>query len=172
MIKRLYLFNNLAANQSVSLPNLNKDLQQPLFEGLTSPKANLNVLTSYLLQSPQLAIDFTPSFTPNSTKISKLKLTATLADSVTLNYVNAGIYTSSFAALATTFESTLTHNDRSNVYNSPLSFTANGNIGFNTVLTELNLKPTRNETELNRVNAALTRDITLLADLRLVYMLF
>ena len=172
MIKRLYLFNNLAANQSVSLPTLDVNLRKPSFSKFTSPRINLNVLTSYLLQSPQLATDFTPSFTPNLTKISKLTSVATPTEPLTLNYVNSGIYTSSFATLATTFESTLAHNDRSNVYSSPLYLPDVTTMGFDTSLVELNAQSTRNEITPHQVNAALTRDLTLLTDLRLVHMLF
>ena len=172
MIKRLYLFNNLAANQSVSLPTLELNSQKPSLSTFTSPRINLNVLTSYLLQSPQLATDFTSSFTPNLTKISKVASIATPTEPLTLNYVNTGIYTSSFATLATTFESTLAHSDRNNVYSSPLYLPDVTTTGFDTTLLELKGNSTRNEPTFNQANVALTRDLTLLADLRLVHMLF
>ena len=172
LVKRLYFFNNLTANQSVSSPVVSLPTQQLPLSTAAAPQLNLQVLTTYILQNPHLASDFRQSLVPNLTNSSKTTYPNASKEPLTLNYTNYGVYTNSFATLATEFASTAVHNDRSNVYVSPLTFENTQKTIFTTTLSGLTTDTLANTTSLKTTNISVARELTALSDLRLIYMLF
>ena len=168
----MYFFNNLTANQSVSSPVVSLPTQQLPLSTAASPQLNLQVLTTYILQNPHLASDFRQSLVPNLTNSSKTTYPNASKEPLTLNYTNYGVYTNSFATLATEFASTAVHNDRSNVYVSPLTFENTQKAIFTTTLSGLTTDTLANTTSLKTTNISVARELTALSDLRLIYMLF
>ena len=168
----MYFFNNLTANQSVSSPVVSLPTQQLPLGTAAAPQLNLQVLTTYMLRNPHLASDFRQSLIPNLTNSSKTIDRSTSKEPLVLNYTNYGVYTNSFATLATEFASTAVHNDRSNVYVSPLAFASTQKATFTTTLSDLTTDIVANETSLKTTNISVARELTALSDLRLIYMLF
>lgn len=171
LVKRLYFFNNLMANQSVSSPAVHTPAKQ-LSLDTAAPQLDLQVLTTYMLQNPHLASDFKQSLIHNPINSSKTVYTRASKEPLTLNYTNYGIYTTNFAALATEFVSTVARNDRSNVYASPLTFENNQKLTFTTTFSSLKKNMITNATSSNATNTSVSRELTALSDLRLIYMLF
>ena len=172
MIKRLYFFNNRLSNQSVSSPLVRTSTPQLSLDSTSAPQFDLQVLATYMLQNPHLTSDFKQSLIPNLMTMSKTTYTDTIKEPLILNYSNYNIYTNSFATLATAFVSTSAHNDRSNAYISPLILKDNQKVTFTTSLSNLTTNVVSSIPFSKVSSTSLSRELTALQDLRLIYMFF
>ena len=172
LIKRFYFFNGLQTNQSVLAAQPQKLNVNNPSTSITSLQPTLKVFATQLLANPTLTSDLKPAFHVTS---SSLDLPSTLPESVTpvmLNYVNTGMYTTSFATLVTNFSSNLSYNSRNSYYN-PLC--SGGYLPHSYVSTSLDgLSPNTQPLKPSTINNSLglTRDATYLSDLKLLTLFF
>lgn len=167
LLKRLYLFNNLQASKSsltVQPSSSNKSL-------ITTPNPKLDsdlpMFTTALLSNPALATDFSTGFHP--TYSSTGRVSSRTNQPITLFYSNSSLYTSSFAKLASTFESNLASTNRTALYNSPLQLASVGTPYASTTLDGLSGISTYSKPEST---LGMSRDAVFLADLQMFALLF
>ena len=172
LIKRFYFFNGLQTNQSVLAAQPQKPTTPNPSSSLENLQPTLKVFATQLLANPALATDLKPAFHTTTTSPESPSLSSESVTPVMLNYVNTGMYTTSFATLVTTFGSNLSYNSRNSYYN-PLC--AGGISTHFTTTTSLEGLSTNNQPSKLPSGASsleLTRDVTYLSDLKLLTLFF
>ena len=172
LIKRFYFFNGLQTNQSVLAAQPQK---LSTFGPATSAEAlqpTLKVFATQLLANPTLTTDLKSAFHATN---APTELTSSSFESTTpvmLNYVNTGMYTTSFATLVTTFGSNLSYNSRNSYYNPLCSESDLGHLNVQTSLDGLSLNSQPSTLPSTFNSLGLTRDVTYLHDLKLLTLFF
>ena len=172
LIKRFYFFNGLQTNQSVLAAQPQKINTTNLLTSTEGLQPTLKIFATQLLSNPTLTSDLKSAFYTANTTVNHSTFSSESATPVMLNYVNTGMYTTSFATLVTTFGSNLSYNSRNSYYN-PLC-TGQGSKYSNVVTVLDGLSPTAQPVKFSLTNNSLelTRDATYLADLKLLTLFF
>jgi hypothetical protein len=172
LIKRFYFFNGLQTNQSVLAAQPQKLSTTSSPASADSLQPTLKVFATQLLANPILTTDLKPAFHAVSTPMELSFSSSESVAPVMLNYVNTGMYTTSFTTLVTTFGSNLSYNSRSSYYN-PLCASENFLYSStSTSLDGLSTNPQQAKSPFGAGPLELTRDITYLSDLKLLTLFF
>ena len=172
LIKRFYFFNGLQTNQSVLAAQPQKINANNPLTSTASLQPTLKVFATQLLANPTLTTDLKSAFHVTNNPSDLASNLTESATPVVLNYVNTGMYTTSFATLVTTFGSNLSYNSRNSYYNPLCSIEPLPHSHVSTSLDGLSLNTQPVKQPLISSSLGLTRDATYLSDLKLLTLFF
>lgn len=132
----------------------------------------MKVFATQLLANPTLATDLKPAFHATTPTAVSPSFSSESVTPVMLNYVNTGMYTTSFATLVTTFGSNLSYNSRNSYYNPLCAGGISTHFATTTALEGLSTNSQHSKLPSGASSLELTRDVTYLSDLKLLTLFF